>query len=108
MIAGTSKGVLLSDRRAESWHWIHGEGAVQNTVVLNEQMFIMYVSGELYVSQNGRLISKVDYSLDKRSSVYDVVIFENHLIMSNNDGIYESTDNGISWSLVYHTKELVF
>lgn len=108
MIAGTSKGVLLSDQRIETWHWIHNEGAVQNTEVLNGQMFIMQMSGELYASQHKDRLYKVDYASDKTSSIYDIVLFEDHLIMSNNGGIYESTDNGKSWSLVHQTKGYVF
>lgn len=48
------------------------------------------------------------YSENKNSNVYDVALFEDHLIMSNNSGIYESTGNGKSWSFVYQATDMVF
>jgi hypothetical protein len=107
IMAGTNPGVLLSDHGLKNWNWIHRKGAEHNTEVLNGQVFIMYMSGELYIAQDANSLLKVDYSSEMTSTVYDIVLFQNHLIMSNSDGIHESTGNGRSWSRIYKTNDIV-
>ena len=109
MIAGTSSGVILSENGGDDWKQIHDKGTVHNTAILNGDIFIMYLSGDLYIGSDfGKEWIEVNYTPRIGSNVYEMANADNYLVMSNNYGIHNSTDRGNTWRLVYETEEMVF
>lgn len=52
IIAGTSTGVLLSIDQGETWKPIHTKGAIHNTAFVNNTIYAMYMSGEVFMSND--------------------------------------------------------
>ena len=108
IVSGTNHGVLLSKNQGEEWNWIHKYGAVHNISVLNRKIVIMYISGDLFITNDRFSWIEVDYSPRIGSYIYDVVQLDSYLIMSNNYGLHHSIDEGKTWMLVYKTEEIAF
>ena len=109
IIAGTHRGSLLSEDEGANWRWIHEEGAVHYTHLIDDTIFEMCISGELYFSTDfGTNWSKASYGPRSGSYVYEVVAIGDYLLLSNNYGIHRSVDNGLHWQHIYPTEAMGF
>lgn len=109
LIAGTNKGLLFSDDHGNKWEWIHQEGAIHYTAVLNGTIFIMYISGDLFFSKDdGRTWSQGNYQPRLGSYVYEVAQIGEDFILSNNYGIHRSIDGGYNWNLIFKNEDMIF
>ncbi len=109
MIAGTSQGVLLSVDQGETWITIHNEGAIHYTAYIDSIMYAFYVSGEGYRSTYfGNAWSKFDYLPHEGGYIYELAKIGNTLLMSNNYGLFKSTDGGNAWQNYLPEERFVF
>lgn len=109
MIAGTSQGVLLSVDQGETWNTIHNEGAIHYTAYIDSIMYAFYVSGEGYRSTYfGNIWTKFDYLPKKGGYIYELAKVGNTLLMSNNYGLFKSTDKGNTWQNYLPEERFVF
>ena len=109
IIAGTTAGILLSIDKGNSWEWIHQEGALHNTAILNGRIFGLYISNDIYVSDDwGATWTLGQYDPKIGSYIYDVTYVEPYYLMTNNHGVHRSTDHGKTWDFIYPNKEFLF
>lgn len=109
MIAGTSQGVLLSVDQGETWNTIHNEGAIHYTAYIDSIMYAFYVSGEGYRSTYfGNIWTKFDYLPHEGGYIYELAKIRNNLLMSNNYGLFKSSDNGNTWQNYLPEERFVF
>lgn len=109
IIAGTSAGVLLSIDKGETWKQIHNEGAIHYTAFINNTIYAMYMSGEVFMSEDlGNTWIKFNYSPNYRAYIYELTQIGNDLLMSNSYGLFKSTDNGRSWDNYFKEERFVF
>ncbi|MEM9674414.1 MAG: hypothetical protein AAF992_17610 [Bacteroidota bacterium] len=109
MIAGTSQGVLLSVDQGETWNTMHNEGAIHYTAYIDSIMYAFYVSGEGYRSTYfGNIWTKFDYLPREGGYIYELAKVGNTLLMSNNYGLFESTDSGNTWQNYLPEERFVF
>jgi photosystem II stability/assembly factor-like uncharacterized protein len=109
IIAGCVQGLLLSADGGDHWGWVLQEGAAHNTSILEGRVFVMNISGDLFVSQDwGQTWSKSAYAPREGSYVYEMVNAGETLVMSNNYGIHRSSDGGRAWELIFPTEEFIF
>lgn len=109
IVAGTSMGILLSEDDGESWSWVHQDGALHYTEIIDGKIYGMYVHGDFFISEDwGKKWYEVSYFPRQGSYIYDVAKLGNKLVLSNNYGIHQSSDGGMSWNLVYPTEEMGF
>ena len=52
IIAGCTAGVLLSTDEGENWEYIHEKGAIHQTAIVGHTIAAMYISNEVYLSDN--------------------------------------------------------
>ena len=109
IIAGGVSGVLLSSDGGGNWHFIHREGAVNTTALIEEKIFTAYIYGEVYSSGDwGESWVKAQYAPNWDSYVYDISRIGDNLMLSNNYGVFRSHDWGMTWKHIYHEKAMVF
>jgi photosystem II stability/assembly factor-like uncharacterized protein len=109
IIAGTTAGILLSTDEGNSWEWIHQKGALHNTAILNGRIFGMYISNDIYVSDDwGATWTLGQYDPKIGSYIYDVTYVEPYYLMTNNHGVHRSADHGKTWDFIYPNKEFLF
>lgn len=109
IIAGTTGGVVLSTNNGETWESIHKKGAIHNTAILDGVIFAMYISGDLFVSDDwGKTWTEAFYSPKTASYVYEVSQSGEYFIMSNNYGVHRSIDRGKTWNLIFGKEDYIF
>jgi photosystem II stability/assembly factor-like uncharacterized protein len=109
IIAGSVLGVLLSTDGGEHWRWIQQEGAAHNTSILEGKIFVMNISGDLFISPDwGRTWSKSAYGPRESSYIYEVANVGDTLVMSKNYGLHRSTNGGRVWELTFPTEDVIF
>jgi photosystem II stability/assembly factor-like uncharacterized protein len=109
IIAGTSTGVLLSTDNGETWNHIHSEGAIHAVAFIDNVIYAMYLSGAIFMStDSGANWTKFNYAPNYWSYIYDLAKIGDHLLMSNNYGLFNSTDSGKSWDNFYKEERFVF
>lgn len=109
IIAGCTAGVLLSTDKGENWEFIHKKGAIHQTAIAGHTIAAMYISNEVYLSDNlGKSWTKAQYGPSEGSYVYELAAVGDYLIMSNNYGLFRSTDQGKTWTLDFPFEERVF
>lgn len=109
IIAGCTAGVLLSKDEGENWEYIHKEGAIHQIAIVGSSIAAMYISNELYLSNDwGKSWTKAQYGPSEGSYVYEVAAIGKYLIMCNNYGIHRSTDQGKTWVLDFPFEDRVF
>lgn len=107
--AGSTGGVLLSEDNGANWQWIHEMGAIHNTAILEGVIVAMYISNDLFVSEDwGNSWTLAEYAPKLGSYIYEAAQIYDHFIMSNNYGIHRSIDKGKTWELIYPTDEAIF
>ena len=108
IIAGTGQGVLLSTDTGGNWRWVHQEGAIHYTALLEDKIFAMHVYNEVAVSDDwGANWQEANYGPKEASYVYEVVKIGGYFIMSNNYGVHRSND-GLNWELIYPNEKMIF
>ncbi|MEO0470118.1 MAG: hypothetical protein AAF206_10895 [Bacteroidota bacterium] len=109
ILAGSSQGALLSGDNGLTWEWIHQEGAIHYTEVIEGKIVLLYVHGDVFVSDDeGQSWTEAIYEPRKDSYSYDVVQQGAYMILSNNYGIHRSIDGGKNWALIYPTEKMAF
>lgn len=109
LIAGTNQGTLLSTNNGQSWNWIHQEGAVHYTKLIDTTIVEMYIHNAIFISNNwGGNWIKTDYKPREGSYVYEVERVGNAFVMSNNYGVFQSFDDGQSWNFGLKTEKILF
>jgi hypothetical protein len=109
IIAGTVKGVLMSIDGGETWKYVHKRGAIHNTTVEEKNIYAMYTSGDVFVSDtSGRRWREIIYSPREGSYVYDVADLNGQVFMSNHHGVLFSKNKGRDWQLVSPEERFVF
>lgn len=104
IIAGTAKGVLLSDDEGASWNWILKEMSMHSTVVIDDVIFAMAIADGLHRSEDfGATWKNVDMDFPNSAYVFDVSPTKDILAASHHEGLYHSRDGGFRWELVYPT-----
>ncbi|MEO0341745.1 MAG: hypothetical protein AAF242_21390 [Bacteroidota bacterium] len=100
IIAGASRGTLISTQNDTDWQWANEYGAVHYTRLLDETIFALQINGNLHRSTDlGSSWQNISYQPQQRSYIYEVVGIGDELILSNNHGLHRSSDNGQSWKL---------
>lgn len=85
LIAGTNLGTLLSPNNGKTWNWIHEEGAVHYTKLIDTTIVEMYIYNDVFISSNwGEDWTNADYIPREGSYVYEIEQVGNGLVMSNN------------------------
>lgn len=109
IIAGTSSGVLLSNDSGETWKTIHNEGALHYTSVIGENIFALYMSGDVFMSQDfGSSWSNFEYAPRESAYIYELAGVNEYLIMNNSYGVFHSIDNGLNWKHIFNEERFVF
>lgn len=109
IIAGTSSGVLISNDSGETWKTIHNEGALHYTSVVGEKIFALYVSGDVFKSEDfGSTWTKFEYAPRESAYVYELIGVKDNLIMNNSYGVFQSKDNGQTWVHTYVEERFAF
>jgi len=109
IIAGTSKGILLSNDNGETWETIHNEGAIHYTSVFGEKIFALYMSGDVFMSEDfGATWVEFDYTPRQSAYIYELVGTNEYLIMNNSYGVFQSIDNGQNWKHIFNEERFVF
>ncbi len=109
LVAGTTAGILLSEDAGATWRWVHQDGALHNTALIDGRIYGMYISGDLYVSADwGENWALAQYGPQQASYVYDLVAVGDHLLMGNNYGVHRSMNGGLNWTLDYSLDSLFF
>ena len=109
IIAGTSQGVLLSTDNGETWKTIHNEGALHYTSVVGEKMFALYMSGDVFMSEDfGSTWVEFEYAPRKAAYIYELVGVNEYLIMNNSYGVFQSINNGQNWKHIFNEERFVF
>ena len=109
IVAGTSQGSLLSQDGGVSWEWINKQGAVHYTHNIKERIWELYLSGGLSYSDDwGKTWLDVVYEPKVGSYIYELVQLDDVLLLSNNYGIHQSRDNGLTWNLIYPNEKVCF
>jgi photosystem II stability/assembly factor-like uncharacterized protein len=109
IIAGGLTGVLLSTDDGEHWKQIHKGGAVHYTALMDNQIFALYISGDVFKSDDwGKSWSMFTYSPRSQAYIYELTKAGNYLLMSNNYGVFRSADGGRNWTLIYKIEEITF
>lgn len=109
IIAGASTGVLLSMDKGETWKQIHTEGAIHYTAFIDNTIYAMYISGEVFMSKDlGNTWTKFNYSPNHRAYIYELTNIGDDLLMSNSYGLFKSTDNGKSWDNYFKEERFIF
>lgn len=104
LVAGTSSGTLRSLDNGRNWTWIHQKGAAHNTAILSNLSVIMNISSGLFISDDrGNAWTEARYEPRDGSYVYDMERVNGIMVMSNNYGVFQSTDEGKSWRLIHET-----
>ena len=100
IIAGASKGTLVSNQTDTDWGWANEYGAVHYTRLLDETVFALQINGSLHRSTDlGSSWQNISYQPQQRSYIYEVAAIGDDLILSNNHGLHRSSDNGQTWKL---------
>ena len=110
MIAGTSQGTLLSKDQGSTWNWIHREGAVHYTRLIDGVIIELQINGALHYSENwGESWQRMEYGPTGGSYVYEVSKGpQGDWMMSNNYGIHYTTDLSSAWQLIFPTENAAF
>lgn len=109
LVAGTNLGTLLSTDNGKSWNWIHQEGAVHYTKLIDTTIVEMYIHNDVFISNNwGNNWINADYKPRDGSYIYEVERVENAFVMSNNYGIFQSFDGGQTWDFGLKTGKILF
>lgn len=109
LIAGTASGVLRSTDKGENWKQIHAERAIHYTSFIDNTIYAMYMSGDVFMSKDlGNTWMKFTYSPSYRAYIYELTKIEDDLIMSNSYGLFKSKDNGKSWSNYLKEERFIF
>jgi photosystem II stability/assembly factor-like uncharacterized protein len=109
IIAGSTGGILMSEDNGINWNWIHQKGAIHNTAILNDRIFGMYISNDLYVSDDwGKNWTLAAYNPKEGSYIYDVTYKDPYYFACNNHGIHRSADHGKTWEFIHPKKEFLF
>ena len=109
IIAGTSNGVLLSSDNGETWKNIHNEGAIHYTSVFGKDIFALYMSGDVFMSEDfGSTWVEFMYTPRKSAYIYELVGKNEYLIMNNSYGVFQSVDNGQNWKHIFNEERFVF
>jgi len=109
LIAGTSAGVLLSTNGGETWRLIHKGGAIHSTAFIDNTIYAMYMSGDVFMSKDlGNSWTKFVYSPNYRAYIYELTIIGNELLMSNSYGLFKSRDGGKTWDNYFKEDKFIF
>lgn len=109
LVAGTNQGTLLSTDNGQSWDWIHKEGAVHYTKLIDTTVVEMYIHNDVFISNNwGKDWINTNYKPREGAYVYEVERVGNALVMSNSYGIFQSYDGGQTWDLGLQTGKTLF
>jgi photosystem II stability/assembly factor-like uncharacterized protein len=109
IIAGSVSGVLLSTDGGENWNFINTGDAAHNTAIIEGRVFVMYISGNVFMTDNwGIPWVLFDYAPRKQSYVYELTKVGDHLMMSNNYGVFKSNDWGRTWEHIHKEEKMVF
>ncbi len=110
VIAASVGGVLRSDESATGWDWVHREGALHGLTVQGNDVFALYISGDLFVSRDqGLTWFELEYAPRHGSYIYGLsrAGSESGYVMSNNYGVHRSKD-GQNWQLEVAQEDLAF
>jgi photosystem II stability/assembly factor-like uncharacterized protein len=109
LFAGASKGLLSSSNGGLSWNWVHEIGAVHNLTISESIIYSLNVSGELISSEDwGSTWRNTENQPNKGSSIYDLLVKNGKLIMTNDHGVYQAKDKNSKWKLLHETKHVVY
>jgi photosystem II stability/assembly factor-like uncharacterized protein len=109
IVAGTTAGVLLCEDDGDTWTTIHNAGALHNCSIVDGRIIAMYISDDVFVSDDwGATWTEANYMPRERSYIYEATTGRNSLLMSNNYGIFQSTDDGRNWQHVFKAGPDVF
>ncbi len=110
MVAGTHKGVLLSEDSGKNWTWINTEGTPYKMEIFNGKIVALLMMSGIRVSEDwGKTWKKIEIgTLGKNNNVYEIVQAGKYWVCSHDDGIYQSSDEGITWDLVCPASEEIF
>ena len=109
LFAGTVKGLLQSNDDGTNWELTQTEGAIHNIVIVNWKILLMYINGDVYTSTDiGETWQKALYHQNHSSYVYEATAIGNSMLMSNNYGVHQSIDDGLTWQLIYNQRDEFF
>lgn len=102
LLAGTQKGILLSENKGQNWRFISKDKSIHNLAVLDNQIVGMYISQGTYFSKDwGASWQKRDAGMANDAYVFDMVLVDDVLVACHHDGIYQSINWGQNWTQVY-------
>jgi len=105
LFAATDSGVFLSRNRGKNWSTVSSNlSLIQSLAVFGSKVFAFSNYGTFLTTNSGSTWSKADSTIsgiDKISSfasIGDTLFVSTNLLISDQDGIYRSFDNGTTWS----------
>jgi len=102
LLAGTRKGAILSKDKGETWEWIYQNSNANKAIVLDDKIAVTHFAGDLTFSKNwGKTWEDTYYFPKGKAFVNRIVQIDNFMLMSNDRGIYRSTDDGATWLLLH-------
>jgi photosystem II stability/assembly factor-like uncharacterized protein len=115
LLGESQKGIMRSTDNGEHWDWVISEGGVGIDVepIIGGFAAIAYntsmMSRRIHISlDNGKTWKAIDQGLRPSLSLSSVKQIGKYLICGHPDGIFRSSDMGISWTLVHSTGGLPF
>jgi photosystem II stability/assembly factor-like uncharacterized protein len=109
IIAGGLTGVQLSTDGGDHWKQVHKGGAVHYTALIDDQIFALYMSGDVFTSDDwGLSWSMFTYFPRTQAYIYELTKAGIYFLMSNNYGVFRSANGGKNWDHIYKIEEIAF